>query len=292
MAEHARILERGYRKYEGDRGGVGASIGTATKHAIQRSLGLKRTVWQKVLPVVSIGMAYIPAIVFVGLVALSERFRFEGDFGPTYAEYYGFVNAAILIFTAFVAPEILCTDRRSGMLGLYLASPLNRNTYLLSKALAVLTILSVVTIGPVLLVLAGKTILGRGPDGIDGWFLTFGRVLLSGLAVSFLYGSLSLAISSLTTRRAVASAAIVIVLAASAASVESLISSGASPNLRALHLFALPFQLVYRIYGERWDEAGRSDEISTGVLVAADLAWTFLFSFIVWWRYRKLTVTR
>ena len=47
MAEQARILERGYRKYEGRRGGVGASIVTATKHAIQRSLGLKRTVWQK-----------------------------------------------------------------------------------------------------------------------------------------------------------------------------------------------------------------------------------------------------
>ena len=32
----------------------------------------------------------------------------------------------VLVFTAFVAPEILCTDRRSGMLGLYLASPLRR----------------------------------------------------------------------------------------------------------------------------------------------------------------------
>ncbi len=217
MAETARILERGYRAYDGERGGVAAAVRTTAKHSIQRSLGLKRTIWQKILPTLSIGLAYVPAIVFVGITAMAERFRIDADFGPTYAEYYGFVSAAILVFTAFVAPEILCTDRRSGMLGLYLASPLNRNTYLLAKTLAVLIILSIVTIGPVLLVLIGKTILGRGPDGFDGWLLTFARVVGGGFAISAVHTSLSLAISSLTSRRAVASAAIVIVLFASAA---------------------------------------------------------------------------
>jgi ABC-2 type transport system permease protein len=292
MAEQAQILERGYRSYDGARGGVGAAIRTTTKHGIQRSLGIKRTVWQKILPVLSIALAYVPAIVFVGLVALSERFRIRNDIGPTYAQYYGFVTAAILVFTAFVAPEILCTDRRSGMLGLYLASPLNRNTYLIAKTLSVLFILSLVTTGPVLLVLIGKTILGAGPDGVDGWFLTFARVLLAGLAVSALHASLSLAVSSLTSRRAVASAAIVIVLVASQISVISLIDAGYSPNMRAFDLFSLPFQLVYRIYGERMADAGRADDVSTTVLLVANIAWTAFFSFLVWWRYKKLTVTK
>lgn len=292
MAEQAQILERGYRAYDGERGGVGAAIRTTAKHGIQRSLGIKRTVWQKILPVVSIALAYVPAIVFVGLVALSERFRISNDIGPTYAQYYSFVTAAILVFTAFVAPEILCTDRRSGMLGLYMASPLDRNTYLLAKTMSVMFILSLVTTGPVLLVLIGKTILGAGPDGVDGWFLTFGRVLLAGLAVSALHTSLSLAVSSLTSRRAVASAAIVIILVASQASVVALIDGGYSPDVRAFDLFSLPFQLVYRIYGERWTDAGRADDVSTAVLVLANVGWTALFSFVVWWRYRKMTVTR
>jgi ABC-2 type transport system permease protein len=292
MAEQAQILERGYRAYDGHRGGVAAAIRTTAKHGIQRSLGIKRTVWQKVLPVLSIALAYVPAIVFVGLVALSERFRISNDIGPTYAQYYSFVTAAILVFAAFVAPEILCTDRRSGMLGLYLASPLNRNTYLIAKTLSVLFILSLVTTGPVLLVLIGKTVLGAGPDGVGGWFLTLARVLLAGLAISALHASLSLAVSSLTSRRAVASAAIVIVLVASQGSTFALIDAGYTANVRALDLFTLPFQLVYRIYGERMTDAGRADDISTTVLLLANVGWTALFSFVVWWRYKKLTVTK
>jgi ABC-2 type transport system permease protein len=292
VAEQARILERGYRKYDGERGGVGASIRTATVHAIQRSLGLKRTVWQKVLPLVSIGMAYVPAIVFVGIAALSARFRIDQqELGPSYADYYGFVSAAILIFTAFVAPEVLCTDRRSGMLGLYLASPLDRTTYLLSKALAVLAVLSIVTTGPLLLWLIGLTILGSGPDGVDGWFLAFGRILLAGLTVSSIHVSLSLVVSSMTTRRAVASAAIVIVLFGSGAVTGSLIDAGRSPNLVAGNFFVLPIVLVYRIWGQSPDESTFTG-VSTWLLAGACAGWTLLFSGITWWRYRTLTVTR
>jgi ABC-2 type transport system permease protein len=291
MAETARILERGYRAYDGRRGGVAAAVRTTARHSIQRSLGLKRTIWQKILPALSIGLAYIPAIVFVGITAMAERFKIDADFGPTYAEYYGFVSAAILVFTAFVAPEILCTDRRSGMLGLYLASPLNRNTYLLAKTLAVLLILSIVTIGPVLLVLIGKTILGHGPDGFGGWLLTFVRVLGGGLAISALHTSLSLAVSSLTSRRAVASAAIVIVLFASAAAAGSLLDAGGSSYLQIFDFFNLPFSFVFRIYGQTPPKTDWTP-LSTGVVVAANVGWTLLFAGVVWWRYRKLTVTK
>ncbi len=291
MAEAARILERGYRAYDGKRGGIGAAVRTTAKHSIQRSLGLKRTIWQKILPALTIGLVYIPAIVFVGITAMASRFEINADFGPTYVEYYGFVNAAILVFSAFVAPEVLCTDRRSGMLGLYLASPLNRNTYLLAKTLGVLTILSIVTVGPVLLVLIGKTILGAGPDGFDGWLLTFGRIILGGLGISALYASLSMVISSLTSRRAVASAAIVIVLIASAGAVGSLLGAGGSENLQALDLFSLPFQLVYSIYGDRWPTEDY-EPMATWLVVVANVGWTVLFAGITWWRYRKLTVTK
>src|SRR3712207_8505042 len=55
---------------------------------------------------------------------------------PTYHEYYGFITAAIVVFVALVGPEVLCPDRRDGMLGMYLASPLTRDSYLGAKLLA------------------------------------------------------------------------------------------------------------------------------------------------------------
>ena len=63
------------------------------------------------------------------------------------------------------APEVLCPDRRTGMLGLYLASPLTRDTYLLAKAAAVAGAARLVTLGPPLLLLVAFILQGLGPDG-------------------------------------------------------------------------------------------------------------------------------
>ena len=117
----ARILDRGYRRYEGERRGVGASVRSLVIHSVQRAFGLRRTVWAKILPALAVAIAYVPAIVFVGLVALFGTRRITTTDSPTYGQYYGYIVSAIIVFVAFVAPEVLCTDRRTGMLGIYLA---------------------------------------------------------------------------------------------------------------------------------------------------------------------------
>jgi ABC-type transport system involved in multi-copper enzyme maturation permease subunit len=295
FGDDARIVDRSYRPYDGPRGGVGASIKATTKHAVQRSLGLKRTAWQKVLPIVAVGIAYIPAIVFVGLAALIPKDQRPDNLLPTYSQYYGFVTAAIVIFTGFVAPEVLCTDRRTGMLGLYLASPLNRNTYLVAKAAAVGFVLAIVTTGPLLLMLVANTIIGEGPGGPHKWLLALVRILAGGFAISALHASLSMCVSSFTTRRAAASATIVLLLFASSAVVTPLVSregAGWSPNLLVFNLFTLPFTLVAHIWGEGHKLDAPVSEVSAWVIALANLGWTLLFAFIVWWRYRKIAVTR
>lgn len=294
----ARIVDRSYRPYDGPRGGVRSSMVATAKHSIQRALGLKRTAWQKILPIVSVGIAYVPAIVFVGISALNTTEARIDDLLPSYAEYYGYITAAIVIFTAFVAPEVLCTDRRTGMLGLYLASPLDRNTYVLSKAAAVGFVLSLVTIGPLLLMLVAYTILGDGPSGIDGWLSTLARILVGGLGISALHTSLSLAVSSFTSRRAAASATIALILFGSLAVANILVEPEGvnwSPDLLALDLLNLPIMLVFHIFGEGSDLGMAGDparQVSTATIVAANVLWTALFSAVVWWRYRKVQVTR
>ncbi|HEX7096213.1 MAG TPA: ABC transporter permease [Acidimicrobiales bacterium] len=291
----ARIVDRSYRPYDGPRGGVRTAVFATAKHSVQRALGIKRTMWQKVLPIVSVGIAYVPAIVFIGVAALNTTEGRINDVLPSYSEYYGFITAAIVVFTAFVAPEVLSTDRRTGMLGLYLASPLDRNTYLLSKAAAVGFVLSIVTVGPLLLMLIAYTILGEGPDGPDDWLITLVRILLGGLGISAVHTSLSLAVSSFTTRRAAASATIALILFGSLAVVGALVESADwPPNIIAFDLFELPFLLVTHIFGEgnELDIENPAREMTTWLVYAANVAWTFVFATIVWWRYRKLAVTR
>ena len=215
------------------------------KHSVQRALGLRRPVSAKILPALSVFIAYVPAIVFVGITVLFEEVLItEPDVLPSYGDYYGFITAAIVVFTAFVAPELLCSDRRDRMLGLYLASPLTRDTYLAAKAIAVMAVLGLVTLGPPLFMLLARTIAGTGPDGPAETFELLWKIVLAGVVIAALHAALSLAVASSTTRRAAASAAIILILIGSSAVSDSLQETGDAPEAVFLFdLFALPVRV-------------------------------------------------
>jgi len=71
----AQIHDLGYREYDGPRAGVGHAMVSLGLHAVQRVLGLKRAARHKVLPAIVILVAFIPAMVFVGLAAPLVRSR-------------------------------------------------------------------------------------------------------------------------------------------------------------------------------------------------------------------------
>jgi ABC-2 type transport system permease protein len=184
---------------------------------------------------------------------------------------------------------VLCSDRKNGMLGMYLASPLTRETYLLAKVLAVLPVLGLVTIGPQLLLLVGRTLVDAGPAGPGDFALLLARAIVSGIIVSALYTAISLAAASLTDRRAVASAGVILLLLVSSGVTSALVENAkTNPRLYLLNLFLLPFELVQRVYGER----GNQPAIATTALVFAVVAWVAGAAAVVVWRYRKLTVAR
>ena len=211
----ARILETGYRRYDGERRGEVHAVRSLVFHTIRRMVGLRRPARWKILPVMTIVFAYLPAIVFVGIIALVGESG-NADFGPTYYEYYGFIISAIVLFVSFAAPEALCPDRRSHVLSLYLASPLTRGTYLTAKAIAVATMIAFVTVGPPLLLLLGRVLQDTGPDGPLGVLAVLGRIVASGGLLAVFYTAFSLALSSLTDRRAVAAAGTLMLILGSA----------------------------------------------------------------------------
>src|SRR4051812_49603384 len=65
----ARIIDRGYRPYDGPRLGPAGAVRSLVRHTVQRVMGLRRPASAKILPVLSAGIAHVPALVVVGLAA-------------------------------------------------------------------------------------------------------------------------------------------------------------------------------------------------------------------------------
>lgn len=290
LAPDAQIYERGYRSYEGDRTGVSGAIKTLVKHSVRAVLGLGRSARHKVMPLAVIGFAFVPAVVFVGVAALLPR-DIEGEFLPSYAEYYGFISAALFLFAAFVAPELLCSDRRTGMLGVYLASPLDRQSYLLGKTIAILSILAIVTIGPPLLLLIALSLEEAGP-ATWGEGISLGlRIIAAGAMMSSIFAAISMAVSATTDRKGAATATTLGLLVGTSAVTNALIEGGnQSPLFHLADLLTLPFELAFRIHGEQGDWT--SSEVSTSLMWLAAVAIVVICAAWIWDRYRRMLVRR
>jgi ABC-2 type transport system permease protein len=282
--------------------GVRHSVWALARHTFERIMGLKRPARYKVLPFLSVIIAYLPAIAFIGIVALIPNGRNRlSDLIPGPGRYYGFITAAIILFAALAAPEALCPDKRSRFLGIYLASPLNRSTYLLAKALAVVTVLLLVTLGPPLLLLIGLALQNDGPRSFGAFMGTLAQIFVAGISLSLMFGAISLAIPSLTDRRAFASAGSLLMIIGSGA-ITTVIGFGlhGPKNVLALGLNRLPFELALRIYTlrglptspERDFEHAVRAPLSTAVVVGESVLVTAIAAFITWWRVVGTEVTR
>ncbi|MEM7337349.1 MAG: ABC transporter permease [Actinomycetota bacterium] len=291
MQSEAQIYDRGYRRYEGERTGLGGAVRSLVRHSVRHALGLGRAGRYKIIPVVVVFLAYVPAIAFIGFAAIVPIGTEE--FLPSFAEYYGSIVAPIYLFAGFVAPELLCTDRRTGLLGVYLASPLNRPFYLLGKAISVFLLLLLVTLGPPLLMLIAFSLQNMGPDGFVEWMRTFGRILVSSAVIGTLYTAIALGISATTDRATVAIAAVLAAIPG-AGIITSILdeSTDVSPVVRLANVLSLPQELIFRVQ----DEAGNGNwstlDNPTWTLWAAWFFWVGISLGWVWVRYRRLLVRR
>lgn len=292
----ARIADRGYRTYAGARTSVTGVVRALIWQTIKQALGIGRRWTLKIAPVLTILISFIPAIVFIGITAFigssiqddeTRQFLAELDFLPDYPDSYSYITLAIVLFVTFVAPEVLCPDRRTGMLGMYLASPLTRGTYLAAKGAAVAIVLSIITIGPGMLLLVGFTAQNAGPETFVGWITAAARIIGGGAVIATLYAAFSLAVSSLTDRKGVASAAIALVLIGSAGLSDALVEGGQSESFRLVNLWQLPIELLYRIFGQvgNW-------EVSTVAVVGTYALVTGLSIAAIVLSYRRMDVLR
>jgi ABC-2 type transport system permease protein len=288
--QDARLFDLGYRTYDGPRERPARAILTLAGFTMRRVLGLGRGARHKVLPAITLAIAFLPAFASVAFSAIADDV--VTDDLITYGEYTFIIGSALALFAALIAPEALCPDRRTGMLGLYLAGPLDRNRYLLAKAAGVFAVMLLITVGPLLFMLVAFVVAGFGPSAGETPELVL-RILASGMATALLYASLSMAISSLTTRRAAAAVGVVLALFVPASIVRPAIESGGAPN--ELDLLSFPFvaaDLSYRIFGEQPEDDAPVEALATWVVAAGLGAAIVAGALVCWIRYRRIEAFR
>jgi hypothetical protein len=204
------VYDRGYRPYEGARGGRTAARNALLRASIRRAIGLRRPWRQKVAPVGLLLIAVVPAIVNVGVTYLTRNTPAERVEFITYRDYVG-VSNALLVFVALTAPDLMCPDRRNRVLPLIFARPLTGIDYVAAKVGAMVSILFAFGIIPQLVLFIGQTLVS------DDGSLTYVRenaavlwqVPVAVAVLAIYYSVIGIALSSLSSRRISAGASIV-----------------------------------------------------------------------------------
>lgn len=204
------VYDRGYRPYEGARGGRSAARTALFRSTVRRALGLRRSWRQKVAPFVLLAIAVVPAIVNVGVKYLTRNTPANDIQFFTYREYVG-VSNALLVFVGLTAPDIMCPDRRQRVLPLIFARPLTGIDYVVAKVGAMLTILFAFAFIPQIILFLGQMLVSE--DGALRYLRDNGEITWQvPIAVALLalyYATAGVAIASLTSRRIIAGATFV-----------------------------------------------------------------------------------
>lgn len=204
------VYDRGYRPYEGERGGRREARSALFRATVRRALGWRRPWRQKVMPLFLLAIVSVPAIVNVGIAYLTRNTPASEIEFITYREYVGISNA-LLLFVALTAPDIMCPDRRHRVLPLLFARPLKGVDYVLAKVGAMAAILFAFSFLPQVLLFVGQMLVNK--DGALDYLGENAEVLwqvpVAVVLLSIYYAALGVAISAFTSRRIIAGALII-----------------------------------------------------------------------------------
>jgi ABC-2 type transport system permease protein len=243
-APTGQVYDRGYRPYEGPRGGRGAVVRALWIASMRRALGLRRSWKQKLLPWALLVVVSIPAIVAVGIAYITRNtpgreFRFI-----SYQQYVG-VSTALLLFVAITAPDIMCPDRRQRVLPLILSRPLTGLDYVLAKVSAIFTIVFAFGFLPQVVLFVGRMLVSDSAlDYFKGHLDVLWKVPVSVAVLALYYALLGTAAAATTTRRVVAAVTFLGTLLVSTVLAHAVVENDNQHSLLGLlNLLALPLHL-------------------------------------------------
>lgn len=210
------IFDLGYRGYEGARLGRRHAIYALFLYSLRSAYGIGRSGRAKVVPIGLAVLATLPAVISIAVRAFAAQAGAGAEverIDPIrYSSYYGYISTIVMLFVAAQAPELLGRDQRYHVLSLYFSRALLRVDYAVAKAGAFATAILILILIPQAVIFVGLVI--SNPDVVAALgdnVGSVGPVLAVSAVIAGLLGSIGLAISAFTPRRAYATAAIMAV---------------------------------------------------------------------------------
>ncbi|NQW21496.1 MAG: hypothetical protein HQ477_12385 [Chloroflexi bacterium] len=299
QAREGTVFDIGYQHYDGPREGRNRARLSVFKDGLKISLGLGRGVRAKILPWLFIGSLMLVGAGLAMAAITIDRIAGEGTAHtvglPTHSDYYGIASIIMFIFAAISAPELLCPDRRDGVINLYLVRPLTGSDYIVSRWLAFMSVMLLIAWLPQIILMAGLTLGASDPADYlkDNW-LDIPKFLGAGAAIATYSGTIALLVSGFTTRRAYASVFMVGLFTVSAPFTFGLaqeLGGTAGKWLSMFNLSNIPMHVNDAIFGTTSGVTmdAPASAFDTWILVSWFFLWTLGPAALLWFRYRKLT---
>ena len=221
------LFDLGYQHYDGPREGRMRARKAVFSDGFRTTLGLGRGPGAKVLPFLLFGAAMTPAVIMAIIASVTNNLV---DL-PGHDDYYEVVSIVLLIFAAIIAPELLCPDRRNGVISLYLVRPLSITDYLAARWLAFFAITLLLVYSGQAVLLVSLVLSAADPLEYlrDNW-LDIPRILGAGFLLAAFITTLPLAVAAFTDRRALAAAFVIGLFVISGAAGGILTGCGESPG--------------------------------------------------------------
>ena len=270
---------------------------TSTRKAIIR-VPNARIAFAKVLPWFFIAVMSGIALIMALVVGAAERMGGPGASEqlnlPTHGDYYGIASIILYLFAALVAPELLCRDRREGVLNLYFVRPLTGSDYIICRWFAFLVVTVAALWLAQFILLLGLAMGDPTPlEYLRENWLDIPRCLAAGIAMAAYITTLAMLTASFTTRRAYAAVFLVGLFAITTPFTVGLASEMEGPAGQWISMFSLtsiPVHMNDIIFGEvsEFTEDLPAGKFPKLALAGWYLAWTLIPGAVLWWRHRRL----
>ncbi len=291
------VFDIGYQRYSGPREGRHRARTAVFKDGLRTALGIGRGGRAKLLPWTFIGLlvviGFILALVAGAALRLGGPDALEGL--PTHSDFYGISSIFFFVFAAVVAPDLICPDRRHGVINLYLVRPLTGIDYIVARWSAFLVVALGVAWLPQFVLLIGRLMGHPDPGGYfsENW-TDIPNILLSGAAMAAYMTTLAMLVAAFTKRRAYASVFLVglfVISTPFTAGLSTEIEGAVGQWISMFNLSNIPVHVNDMIFGEVSEVTGGAParELGSRVLLAWYFGWVLIPGAILVERYRRLT---